>query len=41
MAIDSLTLNFPYDKDKKIGLSPLKDTEYPNEEQQEILDTNE
>ena len=30
-----------YDKDKKIGISPLKDTEYTNEDQEEIPDTSE
>ena len=30
-----------YDQDKKICISPLDDTEYPNEEQEVIPDTSE
>ena len=30
-----------YDKDKKICISPLEDTEYPNEDQKVIPDTSE
>ena len=30
-----------YDNGKKIGISPLEDTVYPNEDQEEIPDTSE